>query len=144
MMLSFDLRSIDSLLFVKKGHFVKDCFYSHNHSLYIHYCFTWRRFVLQSSPSLKIPWLAVALHQHILQHLHYLLWILRTVLFLVLLWSPTLPGEMSRFIKVETNNFLSLSSVGDVSSLGLSTGFLSAVFLQMSWFVTTVAIPQVV
>ena len=65
-------------------------------------------------------------------------------MFVVLLSSPTLPGEMSRFITVETNNFLSLSSVGAAPSLGLSTGFLCAVSLQMSWFVTTVAIPQVV
>ena len=67
-----------------------------------------------------------------------------TVLFVVLLWSPTLPGKMSRFITVEINNFLSLSSVGAALSLGLSTFFLHAVSLQMSWFVTTIAIPQVV
>ena len=61
----------------------------------------------------------------------------------VLLWSPTLPGKVSRFITVETNNFLSLSSVRAAPSLGWSSGFLQAVSLQTSWFVTTVAIPHV-
>ena len=42
------------------------------------------------------------------------------------------------------HNFLSMSSVRAAPSLGFSIGFLQAVSFQMSWFVTTVAIPQVI
>ena len=63
---------------------------------------------------------------------------------LVLLRSPTIPGKVSCLITVETNNFFSLSSVISAPGLGLSTVSLQAVSLQISWLVTTVAIPQVV
>ena len=76
-------------------------------------------------------------------HLHKQFRTVHTPL-IFLLHSPTLPGEVFRLITVETNNFSSLSSIIAAPGLGLSTVSLQAVSLQMSWFVTTVAIPQVV
>ena len=49
---------------------------------------------------------------------------------------------MSRLIAVKTNNFFPLSSIIAALGLGLSTVSFRAVSLQMSWLVTTVAVPK--